>query len=296
MPRLPQAGPTWHTCGAQPRPECRRPAAPARRAAARRGRRRARPDRPRPDAGARAAARAVRGTRRARALRPRRLRPAVVQPPGPPAGGDAGRASPAPRRCSTPSRRGARRGTGSTTRRLALVGFSQGTMMALYRRPAPAAADGRDPGLLGCAARCAGRCAAEARSRPPVMLIHGDADDVVPVEALFEAVEGLQAAEIPVQWIVRPGLPHSIDPDGIAPAAGSCARCWRRWRLEPDERVQEPAEPAGQAQGRVGHGEAQAVLALVGRSGGGRPSCRRSRGRRGRSGRSRRGRRRRARR
>ena len=55
----------------------------------------------------------------------------------------------------------------------------------------------------------------EARSRPPVMLIHGDADDVVPVQALFMAVEGLQAAEIPVQWIVRPGLPHSIDPDGI---------------------------------------------------------------------------------
>ena len=62
----------------------------------------------------------------------------------------------------------------------------------------------------------AGTLAAETRSRPPVMLIHGDADDVVPVEALFDAVDGLQAAEIPVQWIVRPNLPHSIDPEGIA--------------------------------------------------------------------------------
>ena len=48
------------------------------------------------------------------------------------------------------------------------------------------------------------------------MLIHGDADDVVPVEALFWPSTGCQAAAIPVQWIVRPGLPHSIDPDGIA--------------------------------------------------------------------------------
>ena len=32
---------------------------------------------------------------------------------------------------------------------------------------------------------------------------------------MFQALEGLQAAEIPVQWIIRPGLPHSIDPHGI---------------------------------------------------------------------------------
>ena len=51
------------------------------------------------------------------------------------------------------------------------------------------------------------------------MLIHGDADDVVPVDALFDAVAGLQSAEIPVQWILRPGLPHSIDPEGIAAGA-----------------------------------------------------------------------------
>jgi phospholipase/carboxylesterase len=51
--------------------------------------------------------------------------------------------------------------------------------------------------------------------RPAAMLVHGDADDVVPVDALFQAVAGLQAAEIPVQWIIRPGLPHSIDPYGI---------------------------------------------------------------------------------
>ena len=98
---------------------------------------------------------------------------------------------------------------------LALVGFSQGTMMALFqglRRPrAPAAILGFSGALIGAAS-----LPAEIRCRPPVMLIHGDADEVVPVAALFDALAGLQRAEIPVQWIVRPGLPHSIDPDGIA--------------------------------------------------------------------------------
>ena len=98
--------------------------------------------------------------------------------------------------------------------RLALVGFSQGTMMALHaalRRPRPVAA------VLGYSGALVGaeRLAAEVRSRPPVMLVHGDADDVVPVGAMFMAVEGLAAAEIPVQWLLRPGLPHGIDPEGV---------------------------------------------------------------------------------
>ena len=98
--------------------------------------------------------------------------------------------------------------------RMALVGFSQGTMMSLFagpRRTRPLAAIlGFSGALLG-----AEELPQEARSRPPVMLIHGDLDDVVPVDAMFMAVEGLQTAEIPVEWIVRPGLPHSIDPEGI---------------------------------------------------------------------------------
>ena len=98
--------------------------------------------------------------------------------------------------------------------RLALVGFSQGTMMALLAGPRrarpPAAILGFSGALLG-----AEELPREIRGRPPAMLIHGDADDVVPVDALFAAVQSLQAAGIAVQWIVRPGLPHSIDPFGI---------------------------------------------------------------------------------
>jgi phospholipase/carboxylesterase len=45
---------------------------------------------------------------------------------------------------------------------------------------------------------------------------------------MFLAVEGLQAAGIPVQWFLRPGLPHSIDPEGLE-AGGRFLRSW----LEP---------------------------------------------------------------
>ena len=100
-------------------------------------------------------------------------------------------------------------------RHLALVGFSQGTMMSLYvaprRRAAMAAVLGFSGALVG-----AHTLATEAISKPPMLLIHGDADEIVPVAALAAAVAGLQAAGIQVQSEVRPGLPHGIDPEGIA--------------------------------------------------------------------------------
>lgn len=104
---------------------------------------------------------------------------------------------------------------GLDDRELALAGFSQGTMLALHvapRRPGPMAAVlGFSGALLGAAA-----LPAEAVSRPPVFLIHGDADEIVPVGALAAAVAGLQAADIPVRFEIRLGLPHAIDPEGIA--------------------------------------------------------------------------------
>ncbi|HET9902284.1 MAG TPA: prolyl oligopeptidase family serine peptidase [Xanthobacteraceae bacterium] len=102
---------------------------------------------------------------------------------------------------------------------LALVGFSQGTMMALHvglRRLVPPAAivgysgllpmpDGFDPRPLG----------QEIRSRPPVLLIHGDSDDVIPAQALFQASQALAALGLPVEWHLSPGIGHGIDEEGL---------------------------------------------------------------------------------
>jgi len=98
--------------------------------------------------------------------------------------------------------------------RLALVGFSQGTMMALHvaLRRARAVA-----GVLGYSGRLAEgpSLAAEIVSKPRVLLIHGTADDVIPVEAMREAKSVLAALGVPVEALERPGLGHGIDEVGL---------------------------------------------------------------------------------
>lgn len=98
--------------------------------------------------------------------------------------------------------------------RLALVGFSQGTMTALHtvlRRPkACAVVVGFSGALL--VPEILGE---EITSRPPVLLVHGDADAVVPFPALAAAEEGLQLNGIPVAAYARPGLGHGIDQEGL---------------------------------------------------------------------------------
>ena len=98
--------------------------------------------------------------------------------------------------------------------KLALVGFSQGTMMSLFtapRRAQPIA------GVVGYSGRLIApdALAAELKSRPPVVLVNGDADELIPPPAQPEAVAALKAVGIPVEAHMRPGLPHSIDAEGI---------------------------------------------------------------------------------
>lgn len=106
---------------------------------------------------------------------------------------------------------------------LALIGFSQGTMVALYtalRRPKPCAAVLAYSGaLLG-----AETLGAEIVSRPPVLLIHGDQDPVVPVEALGHAAAVLSANGVPMEMNVRNGLGHGIDAEGFVLGARFLAR------------------------------------------------------------------------
>jgi len=103
--------------------------------------------------------------------------------------------------------------------RMVLFGFSQGTMMSLHvapRREDPvagiAAFSGRllEPELLVDEAQC----------RPPVLLLHGDQDDVVPPQSLPAAAEGLQKAGFKdVYAHVMKGTAHGIAPDGLEVAA-----------------------------------------------------------------------------
>jgi phospholipase/carboxylesterase len=102
---------------------------------------------------------------------------------------------------------------------LALVGFSQGTMMALHaglRRTTPPAAIVGYSGLFVVPDNVAPEAfAAEIRSRPPVLLVHGDQDDLIPVQALFHATQTLAGLEVPVEWHISAGLGHGIDPEGL---------------------------------------------------------------------------------
>lgn len=108
--------------------------------------------------------------------------------------------------------------------RLALVGFSQGTMMALHvglrRGRQPAAILGYSGALVGRA-----RLKDEIRSKPPVLLIHGDRDPTIPPGAMFDAAEGLAEAGHGAQWSISYGVPHAIGPDGLELGGVFLAAC-----------------------------------------------------------------------
>jgi phospholipase/carboxylesterase len=100
----------------------------------------------------------------------------------------------------------------------ALVGFSQGAMMALFtglRRPTAPRAILAYSGMLLAPDELKGEMANRAR----VLLVHGTEDEVVPPEASSIAADVLRAADVPVELIVRGGLGHSIDPEGLAAGA-----------------------------------------------------------------------------
>jgi phospholipase/carboxylesterase len=102
---------------------------------------------------------------------------------------------------------------------LALVGFSQGTMMALHvglrRAVAPAGIVGYSGMLVAPEELDPEAFMAEITSRPPVLLVHGDQDQVIPVQALMHAAQGLAALGVPSEWHVSTGIGHGIDQDGL---------------------------------------------------------------------------------
>jgi phospholipase/carboxylesterase len=102
---------------------------------------------------------------------------------------------------------------------MALVGFSQGTMMALHtglRRAQPPAAIVGYSGIFVLPDNAApDAVAGDIKSKPPVLLIHGDQDELIPVQALLMSSQTLAALETPVEWHISPGVGHGIDQEGL---------------------------------------------------------------------------------
>ncbi|MEC9344691.1 MAG: prolyl oligopeptidase family serine peptidase [Pseudomonadota bacterium] len=122
---------------------------------------------------------------------------------------------------------------GLTDADLALVGFSQGTMLSLHtglRRPAPPA------GIVGFSGALLGgeTIHQHVRHPVPVTLIHGDTDDLVPPLAMYDAAGALGRAGLPVQFHVSPGTGHSIAMDGIELAGRFLVDVFAgRWAVRP---------------------------------------------------------------
>jgi phospholipase/carboxylesterase len=100
----------------------------------------------------------------------------------------------------------------------ALVGFSQGAMTVLFtglRLPTPPRAILAYSGAL----LAPQSLSAEMTGKPPVLLVHGEADEVVPVTRSQEAESVLRAAGVPVQALYCRGLGHGIDDAGLSAGA-----------------------------------------------------------------------------
>jgi len=111
---------------------------------------------------------------------------------------------------------------GLDERALALVGFSQGTMMALHvglrRKTAPRAILGYS-GVFVTGPQQPGESLVEQRPPPAVLLVHGEEDPMIPAEALFLSADLLAQMGLSAQWHLSAGLGHSIDNAGLVHGA-----------------------------------------------------------------------------
>ena len=96
------------------------------------------------------------------------------------------------------------------------------------RRRAPRAIVGYSGMLSSCRRRRPTKFVAEIKSRPPVLLVHGDRDELIPVQALLHATQALAALGVPVEWHISAGIGHGIDQEGLRHGGEFLARqLWR---------------------------------------------------------------------
>jgi phospholipase/carboxylesterase len=107
--------------------------------------------------------------------------------------------------------------TGIPASRTFLLGFSQGCMMSLHVAPRRTEALA---GVIGMSGKLLEpeKLAQEAIQKPPVLLVHGDQDDVVPFAELEQAANALSAADFDVYALVSKGTAHGIANDGLGAA------------------------------------------------------------------------------
>lgn len=115
-----------------------------------------------------------------------------------------------------------------TDAQLAVVGFSQGAMLSLHaglrRAQAPAGILAYSGMLVGPEQLHEAKARDATGAPPPILLVHGARDEVVPVQSLFAAGNQLADAGIPAQWHLAMQLGHGIDPEGIRQGACFLAR------------------------------------------------------------------------
>jgi phospholipase/carboxylesterase len=108
--------------------------------------------------------------------------------------------------------------TGLSARDTVLCGFSQGAMMALH---VGLALDQPVRAIISFSGALIPP--PEPWSKPPVALIHGDLDGVVPVRLSYDAESALAAAGFDVRLHIEQGMAHGIAPDGLGFATGFLA-------------------------------------------------------------------------
>ena len=106
---------------------------------------------------------------------------------------------------------------------LILIGFSQGTMMSLHVGLRRNSDIGGIIGFSG-AMTLPENWKQEITSKPPVLLVHGDMDNVVPVAMMHDAFSALEEIDINIDKHVSPGVMHNIGPDGLQKALEFLAR------------------------------------------------------------------------
>ena len=107
----------------------------------------------------------------------------------------------------------------------ALMGFSQGAMTVLFTGLRRAAAPRAILAFSG-ALVAPETLTAELANRAPVLLVHGEADDVVPAQRSRDAEAALRAADVPVEAVYVPRLGHGIDDTGLAMGALALQRAF----------------------------------------------------------------------